>query len=107
MNTESGKVVFIGQTREGVNSRTGETWRAVDFVIETSERYPRKIAFGLFETGSSNRIAAAQLRQGETIDVIYYPESHDYNGRWYTELKCTDICQGGFSRFAQGQMFQQ
>lgn len=93
---ETGKVVLIEQQQTGVNPRTGNTWALQGFVIETIERYPRKLEFSIF---GEDKIQKAALRYGETIDVIGYPESHEYNGNWYTELRCTDICYNGVSRF--------
>lgn len=92
---ETGKVVFIGATQSGVNPRTGNQWQSVEFVIETNERYPRKIAFTLF---GQEKIELARLQLGETIEIVGYAESHEYNGNWYSELRCTDICQHGISR---------
>lgn len=93
---ESGKVVYIGTKRTGMNARTGNEWASQDFVIETNERYPRKIAFTIM--GSEN-IDKANLALGETIEVVGFSESHEYNGQWYTENRCTDILQNNYSRF--------
>ena len=99
----NGKVIFIAQERSGVSTRTGQTWKSLEFVIETNERYPVKIAFTIF--GEDN-ITKANLKMGENVDVVFYPESHEYNVALYTELRCNDICQNGISRFAQAQMFR-
>lgn len=96
--TESGKVIYIGLERSGVSTRTGNPWKSVEFVIETDESYPRRIAFTLF--GEQN-IIAANLKIGERIDVVGFVESHEYNGNWYTECRAKDICQGGMSRLSQ------
>lgn len=91
---EKGKVVFVGQKRTGLNTRTGHEWCCLDFVIETNERFPRKIAFTLM---GAEAIAKADLQLGQYIDVIGYSESHEYNGSWYTENRCTDILVNGMS----------
>lgn len=91
---EKGKVVFVGQKRTGLNTRTGNEWSCQDFVIETNERFPRKIAFTIMGAES---IAKADLQLGQYIDVIGYSESHEYNGQWYTENRCTDILVNGMS----------
>lgn len=99
---EQGKVIFVSQIQSGLNPKTNNKWSLQNFVIETNERFPRKIAFTLF---GEDKISAAGLRMGELIDVTAYAESHEYNGTWYTELRCTDICQNRISRFVQTQMF--
>lgn len=101
---ENGRVILIGQEASGVSTRTGKTWKSVQFVIETNERAPRKIPFTLF---GEETIANANLKLGEMVDVVYYPDGHEFNGRWYSELRCTDICQNGISRIAQGRLFPQ
>lgn len=95
---ETGKVIYVGAIRRGIAARSGNEWVSQDFVIETLERYPRKLAFTMFGEVS---ITNAALRTGEEIEVIGYADSHEYNGSWYTELRCTDICVGGRSRIAQ------
>lgn len=101
MNIESGRVIFIAQEKSGVSTRTGNTWKSLEFVIETNERMPRKIPFTIF---GEDKIAAANLKLGETIDVVYYAEGHEFNGNWFSELKVTDICQQGFSRLVQSSI---
>lgn len=100
-NVESGKVISILPERTGVSTRTGETWKSQDFIIETNERFPRKIVFNIWD---EDKIVAANLKLGESIDVIFYPDSHEFNNNWYTDLKVTDICQNGFSRLVQSKL---
>lgn len=101
MTNETGRVIYIGAVRNGVSTRTGNTWASQEFVIETNERTPRKIAFTIF--GEQN-IQNAALRQGETIQVSGWVESHEYNGNWFTECRAYDIIDNGRSRFVSGKL---
>lgn len=95
MTNETGCVIFIGAVRNGVSTRTGNIWASQEFVIETNERSPRKIAFTLF---GEEKIQNAALRQGETVQVCGWTESHEYNGNWFTECRVFDILDNGVSR---------
>lgn len=95
---ENGRVIFLGKIRRGIGARSGNEWVSQDFVIETNERYPRKLHYTMF---GEQYISNVNLREGEVIDVIGFAESHEYNGNWYTELRCTDILTNGRSRFTQ------
>ena len=97
---ETGKVIYIAPEKSGVAVKTGNEWKSQEFVIETNERYPRKVAFKIF---GERKIAAANLRLGETVQVCYYPESHEYNGNYFTELQVCDIISNGLSRLSQTQ----
>lgn len=94
--TEQGRVIAILEKRTGVNPRTGNTWATQAFVIETNDRFPIKMCFTIF---GEDKINMAHLRLGETLLVAGYPESHQYENNWYTELRCTDIIVNGLSRF--------
>lgn len=94
--TEQGKVIAILEKRTGVNPRTGNTWATQAFVIETNDRFPIKMCFTIF---GEDKISLARLRLGEILMVVGYPESHQYENNWYTELRCTDIIDNGLSRF--------
>ena len=85
---EKGRIVFVDEVRRGISTRTGESWESLDFVLETDERFPRKVKFNLF---GARKVQLAQLKLGEVVDVYFYPESQEYNGHWYTELRVGDI----------------
>lgn len=102
MLTQLGKVIFVGSVRSGINSQTGKTWQAQEFVIQTLERYPIRIAWRIFGEENISKIA---IREGETINVVGYPESHEYNGSWYTEMRCTDVLDGNKSRLVRPEIY--
>ena len=85
---EIGKVVFLDNLREGENKRTGEHWQSLDFVIETDERFPRKVKFNLF---GAEKIAKASLEIGKVVEVEAWAEAREYEGKWYNELKVAKI----------------
>jgi hypothetical protein len=82
----SGKVVSIPHPQTG-KGKKGE-WVKQDFVIETSEQYPKKICFSAWGQLAS---IVGSLNEHDEVTVSFNPESREYNGRWYTELKATGI----------------
>ena len=60
-------------------------WVRGGFVIETGDEYMRTVAFTLH--GEERAGLADGLVQGQRVSVDFKPESREFNGRWYTELK--------------------
>lgn len=94
--TEKGRVIEVMPVQSGMNPRTGKKWMNQQFVIETDERFPIKIAFTIF---GEDKVEMARVRVGELLTVVGYAESHKGENRWFTECRCTDIIDNGLSRF--------
>lgn len=89
---EHGKVIFVEIPREGASERTGEVWKSQDFVIEIDGRYTRKVKFNLY---GAERVDKAQLQVGMIVDVDAEVEAHEYQGKWYNEIRAWRIsCNG-------------
>ncbi len=71
------------QTGEGKNG----TWKKQDFVIETDGQYPKKVCFSIW----GDKYNESFLAVGNELNVSFDPESREYNGRWYTELRAWKI----------------
>lgn len=98
---QQGKVILVGSIERGVATRTGNAWASQEIVIETQERFPIKQCWRIF---GEEKISAAAIREGELVTMVGYPESHEYNGSWYTELRVTDVLDGNMSRFVRGRI---
>lgn len=83
----SGKVIAILPIVSGENER-GE-WQRGGVVIETLESPSAKVALSTF--GKRRTQLIQQLTLGEVIIVTYAPESREFMGKWYTELRLTEI----------------
>ena len=64
-------------------------WLRGGFVIEFGEDYPRKLAFSSF--GEDKVATHRNIPTGTPVQVRFSPESREYNGRWYTELRCISV----------------
>lgn len=83
----NGKFVQNLPKSEGESQRGH--WVRGGFVIEVGDEYPRKIAFSLF--GDDRVKMAEAIAVGFPVQVTFSPESREYNGKWYTDLRATSI----------------
>lgn len=81
--------IFIKALPEisGVSDR-GE-WVRGGLVIETQGTYPVKVALTAF--GEERVGAVRTLVEGTLVSVDFSPESREFNGKWYTDLKVAKI----------------
>ena len=82
----SGKV--INQLPEvGGNSKSGNSWRKQEYIIETGGQYPKKVCISIW----GDKIEQFGLKVGEQVTLGIDVESREYNGRWYTEVKAFKV----------------
>ena len=81
MEVEGKVIQFIGE-RSGT-SKAGNPWKVKEYVLETNENYPRKIAFDFF----GDRADQFPLNVGDEIRLSFDIESREYQGRWITSIR--------------------
>lgn len=81
-----GKVIAVLPERSGISQR-GE-WRFQTYVIETQEQYPKKMAFDVF---GGDRIANFGIHLGDVIDVSFDIDAHEYQGRYFNQIRAWDV----------------
>lgn len=88
---------------EGI-SKAGNAWKKKEWVLETVDtQYPRKVMFHFF----GDR-AETPLEVGRTYIIQCEPESREFNGRWYTDIRgisATPV-DAGFGSVQQPPMSQ-
>ncbi len=72
--------------RSGVSAR-GE-WKSQSYVIETHEAYPKQMVFDVF---GADRIAQFNIKSGDEITVSFDITAHEYNGRWYNNIRAWNV----------------
>lgn len=87
----TGKVIAIMEANSGVSARTGNPWMSQEYVIEVPGQYPRKMLFRLF---GEDRIKQFNIQPGEEITVQFDIDAHEYNGRWFNEIRAYNITRG-------------
>lgn len=101
-----GKLIAILPEQSGQTERGA--WRRGGFVIETEEQYPKKIAFTLF----GERIDMIKsFTIGSVLRVQFSAESREWEGRWFTDLRCFRIeafvAQPAYPQQPMGQPYPQ
>lgn len=77
----SGKIIAVLPlaTGEGKNG----IWRSQDYVLETSDQYPKKVCFNFF----GDKIEQFPLAIDDVVTVSFDLDSREYNGRWFTSVR--------------------
>jgi hypothetical protein len=91
----SGRLIKILQEVRGESQRG--PWVRGGFVIETDGDYPRQVAFTTF--GEDRLAMVKSIPINTPVVVNFNPESREYEGRWYTDLRCSRI-----QNYVPGQM---
>ena len=92
-----GKVIAVLPERSGISAR-GE-WKCQTYVIETQEQYPKKMAFDVF---GADRIANFGIRIGMVVDVSFDIDAHEYQGRYFNQIRAWDVKNVAQQNPAQG-----
>ena len=87
----TGKVIAILPANSGISARTGNPWMSQEYVIEVPGNYPRKMLFRIF---GEDRIKQFSIQPGEEITVQFDIDAHEYNGRWFNEIRAFNILRG-------------
>lgn len=83
----TGRLIRVLEDVRGEGARG--PWVRGSFVIETDGDYPRQVAFTCF---GEDRVAMVKnVAMNSPVIVRFNPESREFNGRWYTDLRCSNI----------------
>lgn len=77
-----GRIIAVLPLREGTSSKGA--WQSQEYVVETHEQYPKKLVFNVFGADKINQFA---IKQGEELKVSFDIDTHEYNGRWFNNIR--------------------
>ena len=80
----TGKIIAVLPAKEGVSQSTGNPWKCQDYVIETSEMYPKRCCFNVF---GAEKIQEMNIQPGETLTVSLEINANEYQGKWYNQVR--------------------
>ncbi len=83
-NQITGKLKAMPFPESGTSHATGKEWTKQLFVIETSGQYPKDVALTAWNDTAKS---ISKLVAGTKLTVHFEPESREYNGKYYTDLK--------------------
>ncbi len=87
----TGRIIAVMPANSGVSSRTGNPWMSQEYVIEVPGQYPRKCVFRLF---GEDRIKQFNIQNGEDLTVQFDIDAHEYQGRWFNEVRAYNVIRG-------------
>lgn len=76
----TGTVLEIHEIQTGQGKK--EPWHKQECIIEIPGKYPKKVAILYW-----GAMVDSLTEIGQEVTVNVNPESREYNGRWYTELR--------------------
>lgn len=83
-----GNIVKVFEPRSGTSS-SGKQWSSLDFVVEMPGQYTRRVVLNIF---GEDRIKTLAPKEGEVNVVVDFDiDAHEYNGRFYNEIKAWNI----------------
>lgn len=88
----TGKIIAVLPANSGVSQRTGNAWMSQEYVIEVPGQFPRKCVFRLF---GEDRIKQFNIQNGEELTIQFDIDAHEYNGRWFNEIRAYNVIRGG------------
>ncbi len=98
----TGKVIAVLPTRTGTSAK-GTQWSTQTFVLETQEQYPKKIAVDVM----NENISRFNVQTGELLTASIDIDAHEYNGRWFNNVKAWNVSRNGAQQPVAPQSVQQ
>lgn len=92
----TGKIIAVLPAKGGVSSRSGNEWKAQEYVIEDSmtSQFPRRMCFEVF---GADRISQFNIQMGEQLTVSFDIDANQWQDRWFNRIRAWKV-----ERVAQG-----
>ena len=92
----------------GVSQSTGNPWMSQEYVMEyfwfPNQTNPSNIVMRVF---GEDRIKQFKLQPNDEVRVRFHIEAHEYNGRWFNEIRIDSVTFIGASASKNQQPAQQ
>ena len=88
----TGKIIAVMPANSGTSQRTGQTWMSQQYVLEVPGMYPKRM---VFEVYGEDRIKNFAIQQGMEATVSFEIDAHEYNGRWFNEVRAWNVKPAG------------
>lgn len=83
-----GKIIAALPPKSGTSQSTGKPWQVNTYVLQTNEQTPKNIAFDVF---GAERVERYNLKVGDMVTVSIDIDAHEYNGRWYNQIRAWNV----------------
>lgn len=79
-----GTIIYALPEVSGV-SKSGNAWKKKEYVLENNEgQFPRRVAFTCFGDNADK----IKLEVGQVATIYFDLESREWNGKWFTDVRC-------------------
>jgi len=97
----TGTITVVMPAQSGVSQRSGNAWMSQEYVLEIPGSYPKRMVFRIF---GEDRIKQFNIQQGEqNVTIQFDIDAHEYNGRWFNEVRCYNVLRSVGQQPAQAQ----
>jgi len=97
----TGTITVVMPAQSGVSQRSGNVWMSQEYVMEIPGSYPKRMVFRIF---GEDRIKQFNIQQGEqNVTIQFDIDAHEYNGRWFNEVRCYNVLRSVGQQPAQAQ----
>lgn len=83
-----GKLKTKISEKSGVSERTNKEWKIAEFLLEVSARVNYMVCF---KVRDADRIKKFEAYIGKDVVIDFGVQSHEHNGRWFTEVEAWGI----------------
>lgn len=84
----TGKIITVLDARSGQSKTTGNMWMSQEYVIETSEQYPKRVCFNVW---GEDKIRQFNIQVGQELTVSFDINAREYQGRWYNDVRAWKV----------------
>lgn len=88
----TGKIIAVMPANSGQSQRTGQTWMSQQYVLEVPGMYPKRMVFEVF---GEDKIKSFNVQVGMEATVSFEIDAHEYNGRWFNEVRAWNVRPAG------------
>ena len=90
-----GKVKALLPEQTGTSSRTGNSWKSQEFVLDyfwwPNQVFASQMVLKMF---GEDRIAQWNLQVNDEVKIRYHIEAHEYQGRWFNDIRAYNVIRG-------------
>jgi hypothetical protein len=92
----TGKVLQVLPLQSGTGANG--VWKKQEVVFDQGGNYPKKVVIAFWKD-----LADTKFTIGQTLNLSVDCESREFNGKWYTDIKCWKILSSVDAQPAQQQ----
>ena len=100
-----GKITVAMHAQSGVSQSTGNQWMSQEYVMAyywfPNQTQPSYIVMRVF---GEDRIKQFNLQPNDEVRVRFHVEAHEYNGRWFNEIRIDAVTFIGASAYKNPQV---